>query len=88
MEVKMLAPNLRVEILPGLPANVPIFQFTDKPGRIYSEGYVIHVISEEYGDWIGNIQRCRLPTFFFGVYNHPNEDHICVVSSGEAYIII
>lgn len=87
MRRKILTSDIQVEILPGLPANVPIHQFIYSQKRLYSEGLVIRVISEKHGEWIGNFQPGDPSTFFSGVYDYPKDSQICVIASGQAYIV-
>ena len=87
MQSKILTSDIKVEILPGLPANDNVHQFTFEGRRTYSEGFVIRVISEKYGEWIGNYQPASPSTNFYGIFSYPLKNHICVVADGRAYIV-
>jgi hypothetical protein len=77
---------LRFERLPGLPATGPWpEQFSVTGLGTHSEGLVVKFFPSGGAPWIGNFQGGIAN--YTGVHEHPNQVHLIVVASGQAYIV-
>jgi hypothetical protein len=76
----------RFEELAGLPGTGPWpEQFSPTGQGTHTEGFVVRFVPNHGKSWIGNFQPGL--TSFRGVYRHPNDHHLLVVSGGQGYLV-
>lgn len=80
---KYILENFR--ILPDIPSNSNLEQFSYMDKRIYQEGVVLEIIPDKSSNWLANFQPGK--SEFSGVYQHPNENDLIIISRGQGYII-
>jgi len=60
-------------------------QFSATGKGTHSEGFVVEIQPEPGDKWVGNFQPGL--TRFSGIFAHPDDTHIIVVSGGQGYIV-
>jgi hypothetical protein len=74
------------EKLPGLPGTGSLpEQFSPTRSGTHRECFVVKFFPDRGKPWVGNFQHGHLS--FDGAYQHPNNQHVLVVSHGEGYVI-
>jgi hypothetical protein len=74
------------EQLPGLPGTGPLpEQFSATGSGTHHEGLVVKFSPEHNSAWVGNFQSGL--TSFSGIFCHPNEQEVIVISGGQGYVI-
>jgi hypothetical protein len=72
-------------ILPVIPSNSNPEQFSYMDKKIYQEGVVVEIIPDKSSNWLANFQPGQ--SEFSGVYQHPNQNDLIIISRGQGYII-
>lgn len=72
-------------ILPGVPSDSNPEKFSATDNTTYQEGLVVEVIPDTGGNWVANFQPGQ--SEFSGVYQHPNQTDLIIISRGQGYVI-
>ncbi len=67
--------------------NEQIQRFYYPDNLIGKDGIILSIIPENKEKWIGVFEFGKIDNGLSGVYSHPNQDYICIISNGSGYIV-